>query len=381
MWSERHRPLYMHGMVGNEEARSAVAEWFAGWRRGAKPLLMTGPPGIGKTTISGICARACGYDTVDLNASDARSKSRITEILRPVMDYAGLSGRTMVFVDEVDGIHGRSDYGGAEALIRLLDKPPVPVVLAANSQDTDKMRKLAKVTVHVPFRPVPPRLLRAYLQHILRKEGASLGPGSMVRVVSESRGDIRSMLNLAQSLVTGFRPDTEKSVQALDAVTGVERFFKAESRREASLVLYSMQMDPREKINAFYSSVVTSGTDPGRMARMLDVISRADVLHGRIMSTQNWRLLRYLNSILEDIYDGGTPIPYTKYNLPFPLLSRIRFDGGKLRALGRSMGCRLHMSGSAFAAVTLPFYLELVRRGAAEVPEEFADIISKEASR
>lgn len=382
MWSEKYRPAALLEMVGNEEARSDAAGWLSGWKRGSKPLLLTGPPGTGKTTLAGILARMHGYDMVDLNASDARSKSRINGVVLPVLTNAGLSGRTLLFIDEVDGIHGRSDYGGAEALLQLMIKESsVPIIMAANSEDDGKMNKIIRASRHVRLRQVPPRLLRVHLQEVLRREGVPVGRGTITRIVSESRGDLRSMLNLAQSLAGGSRPDTERSSPGMGAEEGVEAFFRAKSPSEAAAVLYSMQMDPREKINAFYSSVVSGTAGPSEMSRMLEVLSRADMLHGRILATQNWRLLRYLNAVLAGLYrEGQSATRYARYNLPFPLLSRIRFDGRRIRDLNGFMGRRLRMSGSAFAAIGLPFYLELVRAGKVDAAEKFAEIIAKEAS-
>lgn len=381
MWSEKHRPRTLTDMVGNEEARSQVAAWFSGWNSKSKPLLLTGPPGTGKTTLAHAAARAYGYSTIDLNASDARSKSKLARILDPVRDNHALTGRTLLFIDEVDGVHGRSDYGGAAALLQFLKTASSPVVMASNSEDAGKMKDIIKACTHVRFRPVPPRLLRVYLSRILDMEGVRMGPGTIVRSVSEARGDIRSLLNRTQALAGGLDPQTKTPPPGPDIEDGMGAFFGAESPQEAAAILYSMWTDPREKINAVYSSVVTSNLDPDTRARMLDAISEADVLHGRILSTQNWRLLRYLNSILAKTYRKGSPAKYARFNLDFKVISRIRFDGAKLRALNRYLAKELHMSGSAVATLITPYYVKMVGDGTIRGAEEFGDIISKEIKR
>ncbi len=374
MWSEKYRPREVGDMVGNEEARAAVIEWFAKWKKGTKPILLTGPPGVGKTTIAGIAARRFGYDMIGLNASDVRSKSRITEVLSPVLGNTSVIGSPMIFVDEVDGIHGRADYGGADALIRILKEATVPIVLAANRDDSAKMKAVKKAAKTIRFRPLPPRLLRIYLQSVLTKEGATLGPGTMINIVSESRGDIRSILNSAQANVSGFDPPTDRSFEALNVEDGVNAFFKARSVDEARSVLYSLRIDPRQKIGAFYSSVITSDVPAGpEMAAMLRAVSEADMLYGRIIRTQNWRLLRYLDSILLGLYragdgaKGGEAAPprirYTQYNLPWPLLNRIRWDGAKMRSLCQLLGGMFHASRSSVASLYLPFMLFQMRNG------------------
>ena len=382
MWSERYRPASIPDMVGNEESRSAVVEWFAKWKRGTKPLLLSGPPGTGKTTIAFLAAAEFGYDMVGLNASDVRSKSKINEILGPVMGNATVTGMPMIFIDEVDGIHGRGDYGGAAALAELLKEPTVPIILAANDEAASSMKAVLKVVKAVRFKKIPPRLLQAHLKEILKKEGAQLGPGSLIKVISRSRGDIRSMINLAQSLVTGFNPQTDSSAAGMRPDAGVEAFFKAESAADARDILQAMRGDPREKINAFYSSIVTSGLEPGVLAKCLDVISEADILYGRIIRSQNWRLLRYLNDILAGLYATGARVQYSQYNLPWPLLNRIRWDGAKLKALARYMAPRLHMSSSAFATFALPCMLACLKNGGLDDDlEEHKEILEKEAAR
>ncbi|MDH3736885.1 MAG: AAA family ATPase [Nitrosopumilus sp.] len=380
MWSEKHRPRIISDMVGNEESRAALMEWFAKWKKGTKPLLLVGPPGIGKTTIAYLVAKQFGYDIIGLNASDVRSKSRINEILTPVLGNVSVLGIPMIFVDEVDGIHGRGDYGGTAALIDILKEPTVPIVLAANDDTTDKMKSIKKVVKTITFKRIPPRLLRVCLENILKKESAKLSPGSLIKVIDKSRGDIRSMINLTQSLVTGFNPQTETSFEKINVEDGVNAFFKANSIEEARSVLYSMQIDPRQKIDAFYSSIITSNLDNPTLAKYLAAISNADILYGKILKTQNWRLLRYLNDILIKLYQNDDRIRYTQYNLSWPLLNRIRWDGAKIKTLSSVMAKKLHLSSSAFTTFCLPFILFCIKNKTLEleIEETFGDIIQKE---
>ncbi len=383
MWSDKHRPQSISDMIGNEEARTVLVEWFTKWKKGTKPILLVGPPGIGKTTIANLSGKQFGYDMISLNASDVRSKSRIFEVLNPVLGNISVLGSPMIFVDEVDGIHGRADFGGAEALIKILKEPTVPIVLAANSDTSTKMKNIKKATKTIYFRPLPPRLLRLHLENILKMEGEKLSPGLLIKIIADSRGDIRSMINSAQALVGGFNPQTEKSFEILDVESGVNAFFKANSLDEARSVIYSMAIDPREKINAFYSSIITSNLSQQDMAKMLEVISKADMLYGKIFKTQEWRLLRYLDSILLGLYKKGTSVRYSQYNLSWPILNRLRWDGRSIKALGKVMAKKFHISTSTFATFYLPYILFMIKNKKLEleVDESFDDIIEKEIER
>ena len=379
MWSEKHRPKNIYDMIGNEESRTMVMEWITKWKKGVKPLLLVGPPGIGKTTIAYLTAKQFEYDLIGLNASDVRSKSQINEILSPVLGNASVLGKPLIFIDEVDGIHGRGDYGGAEALIQILKEPTVPIILAANYDSSDKMKNIKKTTKTVYFKPIPPRLLRVYLQNILNKEDTKLSPGSIIKVITKSYGDIRSMINLAQSLVTGFNPQTEQKFENINIEDGINSFFKAKSIDEARSVLYSIHVDPKQKIDAFYSSVITSSLDTEDMQKFLVTLSNADLLYGKIIKTQNWRLLRYLNDILLDLYKPNNNVRYTQYNLSWPLLNRIRWDGRKIKSLSILLSRKLHLPSSAFATLCFPYMLFCIKNKKLSLEyEEFDEIIQKE---
>lgn len=380
MWSEKYRPKNLLEMIGNEEAKEAMVNWLGKWMKGSKPILLVGPPGIGKTTLATICAKQFGYDLIGLNASDVRNKQRIQDILGPLLGNASLLGRPMIFVDEVDGIHGRADYGGVETLIDILKEPTVPIVLAANDDKSDKMKSIKKVTKTIQMRPIPPRLLRFYLEAILKKEGESLSLGTIVKLVLQSRGDIRSMLNSAQALVTGFEPTMEKSFITMDIEESVNAFFKAKSVEEARAILFSLRIDPREKIDAFYSSVISSSLAKEDMQKMLETISEADMIYGKIMKTQEWRLLRYLDSTLVGLYKEGTTARYSQFNLSWPIINRLRWDGRAIKAIISILSKKMHVSRSDFATFYFPYVLFCMKNKTLdlELDESSNEIMQKE---
>ena len=382
MWSEKYRPKNIVDLVGNEEARYDFVEWFTKWKKGTKPILLVGPPGVGKTTLAKLAAKQFGYDMIELNASDVRNKGRIQEILQPILGSESLLGHPMIFIDEVDGIHGRADYGGAETLIKILKEPTVPILLAANSDISTKMKSIKKVVKTIRLRPLSPRMMQLYLNTILKKEAASLGSESLNKIVMEARGDLRSMINSVQAAVTGFEPPTEKSFERLNIEEGINAFFKAKSIDEARIVLYSMHIDPRDKINAFYSSIITSDIDKKNLVHMLQTISKADMLYGKIMKTQNWRLLRYLDSILLGLYKPDTSIRYSRFNLSWPIINRIRWDGKKIKLISKIISKNLHISVSTFTTFVFNTMLFCMKNNKLDfkLDEEFDDIIEKEMS-
>ena len=382
MWSEKYRPNNFTDLIGNEESRKLFVEWFTNWKKGTKPILLVGPPGIGKTTLANIAAKQFGYDLISINASDVRNKRNINEILTPVLGNQTVLGAPMIFIDEVDGVHGRADYGGGEAIIQILKEPTVPIVLAANTDTSDKMKSIKKVVKTINLKTLSPKLLRLYLNKILQLEGVKVDSDALTKLVIESRGDIRSLINFTQARVTGFDPPTERSFETLDIEEGINAFYKANSIDEARSVLYSLRIDPREKISAFYSSIITSKISVDDMQNFLQVISEADMLYGKIMKTQQWRLLRYLDAILLGLYKKDIPIRYSKYNLSWQLLNRLRWDGTKIKSIIGSLAKTMHVSKSTFSTLYFPFLLYCIKNKKIdlEFDESLEEIVEKEVA-
>ena len=297
-------------MIGNEGARLAVVKWLSGWVDGSRPLLLIGPPGIGKTTLVHTLSQQFNYDLIELNASDNRNKIGLQNRIMPIFHNAGLFGRKMMlFLDEVDGISGREDTGGIDSLITIMKEPTIPVIMAANTKNI-KIKDLAKICKVIELNSIPPRLLMIFLDHILKEENKQLSLDDKVSVVNNSKGDIRSMLNNAQSKCAGYN-STRSDTFEIDIAEAINGYFSASEFEEAKNFLsqadatyldprFGMSAEERRKdmINALFSSIVSSPIDLNGLADALDVLSKIDVIVGRIGQNRYWRLMKYLDVMI-----------------------------------------------------------------------------------
>ena len=113
---------------------------------------------------------------------------------------------------------------------------------------------------------------------------------------------------------------------------------------------------------------------------MLDVISECDMLFGKIVRSQEWRLLRYLDSILSRLYKEGTAVRYSQYNLSWPLLNRLRWDGRAIKELAAVFAKKMHVSRSIFSTFYLPYILLCMKNKTLtmELSESQNEIMQKE---
>ena len=159
LWTEKYRARKFTDLVGDDRVHRDVLKWLKRWDPMVFPgvvkpqskwasaeedpkvlrkiLLLTGAPGLGKTTLAHVCARQAGYEVVEINASDDRTssvvKGRIKDCLATESvanaDVKAQRGKGLsaarpvcVVVDEVDGVvTGTSNSGEGGFMKALLD--------------------------------------------------------------------------------------------------------------------------------------------------------------------------------------------------------------------------------------------------------------------
>ncbi|KAK2964776.1 putative Replication factor C subunit 1 [Blattamonas nauphoetae] len=248
-WVEKYRPKKIEDIVGNGGCVKQLLDWLENWsphskqkrtrkdkddsgtakkaKQGvglsdANAALLSGPPGIGKTTAAHVVAKEAGYSVLEFNASDTRSKGALVQVVQQALQSHSLTTfwgkrndapnqaiaeKTCVIMDEVDGMQA-GDRGGMAQLIKLIETTHVPIICICNDSRSQKVKSLRNHCLDLPFkRPLAASIIGRLIP-ILNSEAVSSGRDKDGRaeydrnvlnaMISATNGDIRQVLTMAQ---------------------------------------------------------------------------------------------------------------------------------------------------------------------------------------
>lgn len=115
---------------------------------------------LGKTTTAHLVCKELGFDIVEFNASDTRSKKQLQNHVSELLSSTSLSpflgGKSVtkkhaLLMDEVDGMAGNEDRGGVQELIILIKNAKCPVICMCNDRNHPKIRTLSNYCFDLRF--------------------------------------------------------------------------------------------------------------------------------------------------------------------------------------------------------------------------------------
>ncbi|KTF86469.1 hypothetical protein cypCar_00011594 [Cyprinus carpio] len=228
LWVDKYRPRSLKNLIGQQGDQSCankLLRWLQNWHKhhsgntkapsakfgkvgskddgsGFKAALLSGPPGVGKTTTAALVCEELGYSYVEMNASCTRSKNSLKEVIAESLNntsiknfYSGasqtVSSKHVLIMDEVDGMAGNEDRGGIQEMIGLIKQSKIPIICMCNDRNHQKIRSLANYCYDLRFQRPRVEQIKGAVMSIAFKEGLKIPPPALNEVILASNQDIR----------------------------------------------------------------------------------------------------------------------------------------------------------------------------------------------
>lgn len=209
LWADKYKPRSIAEMCYPVCANKLKA-WLENFTPIGSPgddpkkphgVLLSGSPGVGKTTTVYVVARELGRTVVEYNASDFRSRKSLRENVSDLINNRAFAAQAtsytsaVLLMDEVDGC----DIGGVGEVIEMLKTTRMPILCTCNDRWHPKLRSLLNYVEDMRFSHPPCNIVANYLcDRVLAREGITLSKPLLQDIIKKSGSDIRNMLNNLQ---------------------------------------------------------------------------------------------------------------------------------------------------------------------------------------
>ena len=383
MWAIELKPKTFEQFAGNKKAISQLKTWAHNFKNERyKAVLIIGPTGCGKTTATELLAKELGFNIIETNAGDIRSKKELQLFFGHALQQQSLFFKgKLVLMDEVDGISGRYDRGAPGELAAIIKTSKHPVILTATDENTNAVKAMKKCAKIIKFEKIEFDELCKALNNVCKTKKIEIDEKALKIIARNADGDIRAAINDLQSLNEKNKLITQDAAKTID-FRNFERntketlsiIFKTNDCKISKEALDTCEKDLDEMSEWVRDNLPRQYDLPKDVAGGYNMLSRADIFRGRIMRQQYYRYMVYQSA---NISYGVSTAKTQRYSKPlefhFPakiaILGRTKFSRAKENKNLKSIGESLHCSKKVARQ-----YIPMLKIMKAKSPETYAKI-------
>jgi len=370
-WVIKYRPRRINDVVNQEEAKRKLLAWIKSWPNvKKKAALLWGPPGSGKTSLVEAIAKELKYELIEMNASDFRRASDIERIAITAARRTSIFGARskIILLDEVDGLQGRADLGGLEAIVKLIEISRHPVIMTANDPWDPKLRPLRNIAEFIEFKKLRESDVVKVLKRICSAENLVCEEDALRFIAQRSEGDLRSAINDLEAIAEGVGKVSLNIAKTIlrprdrehNPFETLRAIFSSKYAWQAKLAASQSQLDYDQLIEWLNENVPYYITDYEELWRAYEALSRASVYRGRIIKSGNWDLLSYVMDLATAGVALSQKVPRYKWaRLKFPEKIKRMAETKEVRELREEIAGliarHIHTSRRLVKSDVLPF--------------------------
>lgn len=306
-FTRKYCPKTTKEIYGQDSALKGLKDFISNYKQQKKKsALVYGLSGTGKTCSVYAIAKELDLEVLEVNASEFRNKDGINQkVGSAVHQHSLFSKGKIILVDEVDGLSGKEDRGGIQALCELIETTTFPIILTATNPWDNKFSTLRKKSVLVEFQLLGYLDIFKALKHICVGEKIDVSDEILKALARRAGGDCRAAINNLQALSEEKKAVTKEDIDELaerdreeSIINALLKIFKTTDPKIAITAFDNVKEDLNEQFLWLDENLPLEYEKPEDLARAYDKLSKADIFNRRIKRWQHWRFLVYINALL-----------------------------------------------------------------------------------